>query len=1694
MNKRLLLLLFFVSVFCTGSLVAQNYGNEWINYSQRYFKIKVAKDGVYRLSYSALASAGIPLSTFDPRQIQLFANGEEQYIYVRGENDGVFNAGDYVEFYGMRNRSGIDADMYLNPADIPNTDYSLFNDTTVYFFTWNSSISNRRMIVETDRNFSGYTSQSYVWFNSRVNFTSAYYNGQTEQSGITDPRYTNCEGWFDLGFDITQATSYSRNVPTPSVYTAGPDATIDLLLLGASNYINVNPDHHVVMNFAGLNVDTIFEGYVPIRVLKSRPANTLTSGATAFDVTLPNDLGSAADLTALSYINIRYPRQLNINFSASLLFESADGVGAKTYFSFTGLTAPATDTVIVYDITNHRRILTTRGGANVSFLVPNSGSSKQLFIAAESAVFPVNSMLPVNATGTAGYFIDFSNALYDDVDYLIVTHNSLLSKANNYATYRNSTGYKSLVADVGLLYDEFAYGIGKHPLAITNFTRFARTQFADTIHGLFLIGKGYRAGDKYAYRQNNTYYGLTLVPSFGNPPSDNLFTSEQEDNNYAQAIPTGRLAARTPMAVDWYLEKMQDYETEQNKPYNPANPNELQWMKRVLHFAGGSEYSQMITLLNILNKFRDTLMAPYFGADVKTFSKSSTAPIQQNQSDSLKTLINEGVAILNFFGHGAGIGFDISIDNPGDYSNYKRYPFLIANSCFAGDLYQYPNSSAEEFVLIEDKGTIGYLGSITQSTIPALDTYSSELIRRIARQNYGRPIGYIIQETVKTLQSYSASSYTRDVCLEMTLHGDPVLRLGSFPQPDLMLNSTSLYFSPSVITSDLDSFTVNVIAHNVGMAVSDSVILELYRTIPDNTTEMVQRMVKSPAYADTISFIFPVSPLNGVGLNSFSAIIDAFDGVVESSESNNSTSTTLFIISNDVNPVYPYEFQVLPDTFVTLVASTGYAMAPSASYVFQIDTTDAFDSPFMQQSSHITQSGGIVEWALPFSMISMADSTVYYWRVSSASNINWRESSFQFIAGKRGWGQAHFFQFKKDEYNYVSYNKPSRYFEFINSIVNIQAQTGFFPYTQWQEEWYKINNINKGQWSCTNDGGNGMKFAVFDTLSITPWSNTDPDLDKLGPFNSMNCRDYEYYDFDFFTTDGIWEDTIATPDTVWYQRMTDLINAVPNGYYVLAFSHRNHNAQNYTENLYDAFESIGSNIIRTLPNNIPYIIFGRKGYYSMADERVAPSISSPVSGSWDITTNWKEGFIESTTIGPAAEWGSLHWRVKSFEPGLWTDTVRLSVIGIKQDGTEDTVIFNLPPVQDSLDILNLSSRIDATVYPYLKLHLRMSDDSMRTAAQLDRWQVLYEPVPETAIDPISYFTFYNDTIQEGEMVRMAIATRNVGPVDFPDSLSVAYWLIDNARNIHHLASKKLRLHPVGDVLIDSISFSSEGFAGLNSLWVEFNPVDSATGFYDQLEQYHFNNIAEIKFFVDKDLINPMLDVTFDGVHILDGDIVSTQPLIEIMLKDENKYLPLDDTTAFRIFLLRPGAADLERIFFTEDGQENMRFYPPYSTTNNTARIEYPAGSFTDGVYTLVVQARDKSGNESGSIDYKINFEVINKPAITDVLNWPNPFSTKTHFVFTLTGSEVPEYFKIQIMTVTGKVVREIDKTELGPIHIGRNITEYAWDGRDEFGDQLANGVYLYRVIVKLDGQQMEKIDTPAGQYFTKEFGKMMLIR
>jgi hypothetical protein len=314
---------------------------------------------------------------------------------------------------------------------------------------------------------------------------------------------------------------------------------------------------------------------------------------------------------------------------------------------------------------------------------------------------------------------------------------------------------------------------------------------------------------------------------------------------------------------------------------------------------------------------------------------------------------------------------------------------------------------------------------------------------------------------------------------------------------------------------------------------------------------------------------------------------------------------------------------------------------------------------------------------------------------------------------------------------------------------------------------------------------------------------------------------------------------------------------------------------------------------------------------------------------------------------------------------------------------------------------------------------------------------------------------------------------------------VAYWIQDIDRNIFPITYSRQKPLTPGEILYDTVSVSTLPYSGLNSIWVEANPN------LDQPEQFRFNNLGSLNFYVGSDNINPLLDVTFDGTHILNGDIISPKPEIIIQLQDENPYLALDDTSSFQMYLKTPGSTTATPVYFANHPELS---FVPASLPANKAKIQWNPVFTEDGKYDFLVKGRDRSNNASGSVQYSISFEVITKSTITSVMNYPNPFSTSTRFVFTLTGSVVPDHFRIQIMTITGKIVKDIRRDELGPIRIGRNITEYAWDGTDEFGDRLANGIYLYRVMTAINGQAIEQRETGADAYFEKGFGKMYLMR
>lgn len=1624
---------------CITSL-AQNIGNEWINYNQKYCRIPIVKTGIYRINRQALIDAGVELNNISPRNIQIFARGEEQYIYVAGESDGVFNTNDYIEFFAYGNDGLLDSLLYENPADLVNPYKSLINDTIYYFLTWNNSVNNRRVSYETDTNFQDYQSSlaTHCYVEKRITPSQFYYQGDI------GTWYNEAEGW----------AGYYSDLNSPQTYTLPTDGYIDVALPSTIKYtcFSVNNaqftavgNHHMRLSFNNqIVLDTIFTGYKKISSTVNLFQNL--SSVSNFKLESVNDLSLATDKLTLSNASVYYPHNFTFNNARQIFDLDNNSPSGKTYIE---LNVGSSDPMVLWDVANHKKILVLYSGGKYKALIPNDTNIEHCVYSLEDSIYQAEVL---DAVIYKKYTMDDEGA-----DYLIITHPSLASSANQYANYRNSIGYKSIVIDINQLYDQYAYGIPKNPIAIQRFLYDFNQKNPGQIKHVFLIGKGIH---NEMIRHNSQYYKNCLIPTFGTPPSDEFLAKLPTQNMPLFSI--GRLAAVTNDEVLIYLNKVIEFE----------NSGTAEWQKRVLHFGGGLTANEQLIFEGYLNSLANIIQDTLYAGFVQTFLKTTSLPIQITLSDSIRNLINDGCSVMNFIGHGTSGGFDQNIDEPSSYHNTGRYPLLIANTCWSGDIHlpDYKRM-AEKWVIIPQKGAIAFMASTDIGYAEYLFQYSSEFYRQITYKNFNKPIGTCIKETVTELLSNSVNNLIiKNTCYDITLHGDPAIVLPVKSLPDLTVRNQDIYFIPSIVTSDIDTFEVHVIISNYGCAVTQPFSVELTRTFADGSSVTFTKERHSCLYKDTIIFRVPVDFIRGPGLNNFCVKVDAENWIIEYDENNNEACVNFSISIADIVPIYPPEFAIYPNDSVTLIASTGYSFLSNHDYIFEIDTTDLFNSP-LKLSTVINHQGGVILWKPP---MQLTDSTVYYWRVglSNGSIPNWKESSFIYIYGKTGWSQAHYFQFKKDRFQFINYNRPVRSFDFINTPRQLRCLTGGTgAMTSYFDYQYNLEGIVERS-SC--GAANAMIVVVIDPKTILPWQS---DRYNYGHVNFPTCpnldRAQNYFVF--------WADSLHL------SKMADFIrDTVPDGYYLLTYNFISGNFPNWPESAYQTLEQLGATQVRTLGVNNGYVFFCKKGDYTTVREKVSSSTDT-ILFIYDIPTDYTEGNIYSTLIGPSTSWHTLHWLPHSKENPS-NDKNYLSLTAYKANFDSSLVINKMS--EDTLDLYTLNQYVDASVYPYLRLSLNTSDDSLKTPTQLKRWQITYDGVPETAINPEKGYYFYRDTVYEGETIWFAVATQNISPYDM-DSLLVKYWLQDKNNNIIPIKTKRLRPHPAGDVLIDTITFNTYQYPGLNHIWYEVNCVNTNTNTYDQLEQTHFNNIAEKAFYVISDKINPILDVTFDGVRILDGDIVSAKPNIVIQLKDENKYLELNDTSLFTIYLTNLTNNIEKRIYFANP-ENNLTFYPA-SLPDNKCKVTYNP-ELTDGKYLLRVQAKDVSNNSSGCYDYTIRFEVITKQSITYVLNYPNPFSTSTRFVFTLTGSEVPDEIRIRIYTISGRLVKEIKKEELGPIHIGRNITDYAWDGTDNFGNKLANGVYFYHVEARYRGTIVEHRQTEADKFFKHNFGKLYILR
>ncbi|HEY8402343.1 MAG TPA: type IX secretion system sortase PorU, partial [Cytophagaceae bacterium] len=127
------------------------------------------------------------------------------------------------------------------------------------------------------------------------------------------------------------------------------------------------------------------------------------------------------------------------------------------------------------------------------------------------------------------------------------------------------------------------------------------------------------------------------------------------------------------------------------------------------------------------------------------------------------------------------------------------------------------------------------------------------------------------------------------------------------------------------------------------------------------------------------------------------------------------------------------------------------------------------------------------------------------------------------------------------------------------------------------------------------------------------------------------------------------------------------------------------------------------------------------------------------------------------------------------------------------------------------------------------------------------------------------------------------------------------------------------------------------------------------------------------------------------------------------------------------------------------------------------KVEYPLKDLTPGNHSVRIKAWDTHNN---SAEGYLEFVVANNEqvAIENVLNYPNPFSTSTtfHFDHNRAGDDLDVI--VQIYTISGKLVKTIEnRYYLANSHISNGLH---WDARDDFGDKLGKGVYIYKVRIR----------------------------
>ncbi|MFZ1730232.1 MAG: type IX secretion system sortase PorU [Bacteroidota bacterium] len=683
--------------------------------SGSWYRFDLQQTGVYRFTRRWFADAGMDVANIDPGTIRIYGNGgreratrlsdarpdpmQEIAIEVVGGEDGRFDDGDFVQFYGQ----GLSGFAW-NPSTRTYEHYiHRYDDANSYLLTWG--------------NGAGLRMQTQPSLSESNTYTPAAFTGREFQEDEVLNLMNSGKMW--VGKRLVPAAgsassiAYTRKLPglvrsQPITYrlqtvsssevvnsftVRGNDANLGIINMGTVDFSSDTGD------MAKISGTQSFSGIGDL-------ADDRSTLSVTYNSTNPQNSRDGY----VDWVEWIYARRFEA-VGDELLFSAPDTT-AVIQFVLNGFTM---SDVVVYDVTDYKQVAvmeTQVSGGTVRFQVQNTQGSPRQFLAVAA---------PALKTAANAVSIPNSGLLASGgADYLIITNKDLIEAANRLKTHRERPGedqLSSMVVTLESIYNECNAGV-TDPTAIRDFLAWAMANWSVPPRYVLFFGDGH-----FDYRNHSTTEP-SMVPVWETENSINRIQSYVTDDYYVQVVGTdprvdlagGRLPVQNLDEANTVVDKIISYETDPD--FDP-------WKNRITFVAddGYTGYSDTDGDQHTRQSERLSGLVPSNIEQKKIYIVSyrteNTAQGRRKPDANAAIInqINEGSLIVNYTGHGAHDVWaheriflsDVTIPQ---LQNSDRLTFVAAATCTFG-LYDSPGvrSGTELLILKKNGGAVGGLSA-----------------------------------------------------------------------------------------------------------------------------------------------------------------------------------------------------------------------------------------------------------------------------------------------------------------------------------------------------------------------------------------------------------------------------------------------------------------------------------------------------------------------------------------------------------------------------------------------------------------------------------------------------------------------------------------------------------------------------------------------------------------------------------------------------------------------------------------------------------------------------------------------------------------------------------------------------------------------------------------------------------------------